>query len=69
MANAQALSLDRVVPTSRAHVRIAVLICIGTLLVGLTWLYRFGALGGPLGGFANDQFVTLQVGIRDSPCR
>src|ERR1051325_6410117 len=71
MANELALSFERVVPTSRARERVAVLICIGTVLAGLTWLYRFGALGGPLGGFTTDQFVTLseaqQVLLGDLP--
>lgn len=33
--------------------------CIALALVALTIAYRFLTMGGPLGGFENDQFVTL----------
>src|SRR5207237_8374420 len=60
-----------VVPSARVRGRLVVLICLGGLLPALTCVYRFGALGGPLGGFENDEFVTLseaqQVVLGDMP--
>ena len=31
------------------------------LLAAVTWIYRFATLGGSLGGFENDEFVTLSL--------
>jgi hypothetical protein len=46
----------RPVTSRRTIVSVAIL---ATLLFCLTVVYRFATLGGPLGGFENDEFVTL----------
>lgn len=53
--------------------RKAVVALIAVALVALTMAYRVLAMGGPLGGFENDQFVTLsqaqQMAMGDWPVR
>ena len=43
------------------------------LLIAVTCVYRFATLGGPLGGFENDEFVTLsqaqQATLGERPVR
>ena len=52
---------------------IALIGSIAFLLFALTILYRFNTMGGPLGGFENDEFVTLsmahQVTLGEQPMR
>ncbi len=51
----------------------ALVASIAIVLFALTIAYRFGTMGGPLGGFENDQFVTLsqaqQILMGDWPMR
>lgn len=53
--------------------RLAVVGGIALLLFALTFVYRFAAMGGSLGGFENDEFVTLslaqQVVLGERPLR
>jgi len=57
----------------RGNGRTIAVACMASGLVALTMVYRILAMGGPLGGFENDQFVTLsqaqQIVMGDWPVR
>ncbi len=60
------------VPTSPVARRLA-LGSVAVFLFALTCFYRFGSMGGTLGGFEDDEFVTLayaqQMVLGDVPVR
>jgi len=49
------------------------LVSVAVFLFALTFFYRFGSMGGTLGGFEDDEFVTLayaqQMVLGDVPVR